>query len=60
MFDISSMDINWALEVAPPSEESPAVLVTSLLAVSLGCQRAGGAEALVDDSPPLFRLTICP
>ena len=35
MFDISSMDASWALEVAPPSEESPATLVTSRLASKL-------------------------
>ena len=47
MFDISSIDFNWALEVAPPSGESPAALVTSLIAVSIGCQRTGGAAHLL-------------
>ena len=55
MFDISSIEIEWALDAAPPSEESPATFVKSLPSVSLSCQRTGGstAAALADDEAPL-------
>ena len=55
MFDISSINIKCGLEVCALFEESPAALVMSLLATSLGCQPWYGCEsatALADEDVP--------